>query len=890
MLWQTYSDLQRQIVEEVVSSHEQFASKTSEISSTDSIDLSAIQQIMNQKYANVNDIDILRTVFNTTLLIHRHSSQTEGIPFLKPSIAEVFKHIRVASKDTTTEGFALLSSFKNRNNEFILKTNRNSKDNSDILYEYFIGTYGLNQLRKIIPNFCYTLGIFKCNPLAVEKTERVKLPIEMCKRKGNRYYVIYERIPGKTLSDLLPSLTAKQFVSYLTQIVLSLQIAYEKIGFVHYDLHPGNIIIRPLDSPQTLEYKLSGSIYRVETDAIATFIDYGYSHFEYEGIQFGGKDIPEYAINPIVAPGGFDLHRLLCYCIYSSLRNIPVYQTALLCYKYFKTDPYEIIKSAGREDKSYLVEALDRGYIKYFFLPETDFYYRREPIQFIQWMERSQRDTFYSTTSILHTSEYPPNRFLDMYRGKLEGLKIHGKTQTQSLNTTGIDRDYKSVVVNRYKIGILTDILTAHQSSMNPDDVDMLREKIASLDQITTANTEEYTENDKRAENMFNRDLEIDPGVDVREIEIGLYNYSLDELRTRFTEMSKLREYCELYRSYSRFSGYSRYSNRVILNPEFQQRYYQYSHLYTNFTRRYSELVFNTLKTEIFPTTPESLERLQYAIHQLHNMNTSISENIFNELNNNVITAGKTLRDKFHRDPYLYPQTGAGLEFVQHQYAYRDPDVTQLVDTTISRFVKTQHQDEMQQFMKHGETDFYTKFRIWKNYVSIIADRKNSYSTALSKTYTNLRLHSDARVLDLGGVDRIVETFGVNESQIQKDVITEHFPYTDNAFHLIVVSQQLESEYQFHCLLSECNRLLRPGGAMAWIVGDASSNCCRMWWDILDGVDKSQSEIDDTTTYWSPTSLFIHDIASRTSSRHVTSGKDKDDLLWRTSVHIFQKS
>ena len=56
----------------------------------------------------------------------------------------------------------------------IIKTAKEASNNTDILYEYFIGSVGINKLRNSIPNFAYTLAIFKCNPLEIDSKKNIR--------------------------------------------------------------------------------------------------------------------------------------------------------------------------------------------------------------------------------------------------------------------------------------------------------------------------------------------------------------------------------------------------------------------------------------------------------------------------------------------------------------------------------------------------------------------------------------------------------------------------------------------------------------------------------------------------------------------------------------------
>jgi serine/threonine protein kinase len=67
------------------------------------------------------------------------------------------------------------------------------------------------------------------------------------------YYILSEEINGKTLLYLLGNLSKKELDFILQTIFFTLKCAWEKLKFVHLDLHLENIIIQTIDTPIFLE-------------------------------------------------------------------------------------------------------------------------------------------------------------------------------------------------------------------------------------------------------------------------------------------------------------------------------------------------------------------------------------------------------------------------------------------------------------------------------------------------------------------------------------------------------------------------------------------------------------------------------------------------------------
>jgi RIO-like serine/threonine protein kinase len=69
---------------------------------------------------------------------------------------------------------------------------------------------------------------------------------------SDKLYIVYEKIQGKSLYEILPELQLNDFKQILHAIFYGLFIAWNKYRFVHGDLHLSNILIRSLDCPKTI--------------------------------------------------------------------------------------------------------------------------------------------------------------------------------------------------------------------------------------------------------------------------------------------------------------------------------------------------------------------------------------------------------------------------------------------------------------------------------------------------------------------------------------------------------------------------------------------------------------------------------------------------------------
>jgi hypothetical protein len=157
----------------------------------------------------------------------------------------------------------------------------------DLTHEVFVGLLGTNKLRKYVPNFSFIYGGFSCSPPIIGSDEEVK---DFCvsQRPGQPLnYALYENVtPAVSAHDLIKRMSGEEFLNFYLQLVLALAVAHEQIRFTHFDLHDKNVLARELPSPVNILYPVQGKEYHIKTSYVATIIDYGFSSFEYQGMQF----------------------------------------------------------------------------------------------------------------------------------------------------------------------------------------------------------------------------------------------------------------------------------------------------------------------------------------------------------------------------------------------------------------------------------------------------------------------------------------------------------------------------------------------------------------------------------------------------------------------------
>ncbi len=255
----------------------------------------------------------------------------------------------------SVEGFALRGDFDRSKNTFIVKSPQDSR-NPTLLHEYIIGVYGLNQIRKIIPNFAYILGGFRCSmPVVDDETNKVSA---WC--NNNKYpidYVVYENIvPSETMKAWVTrNCNFKDWLTYYLQILYATQIAADITDYTHYDLHDENVLRRKISNSSksfAIPYKTENGTEYLITDAVATIIDYGLAHIKHKGDNFGVYDRLAWSVFPNRSFPLYDAYKFLLMSMRTMLQNnkTECFYKASQILKFFNNQesPVDIISKQGK--------------------------------------------------------------------------------------------------------------------------------------------------------------------------------------------------------------------------------------------------------------------------------------------------------------------------------------------------------------------------------------------------------------------------------------------------------------------------------------------------------------------------------------------------------------
>jgi serine/threonine protein kinase len=214
-----------------------------------------------------------------------------------------------------------MSSLNGAKDVFVIKTpkkkNKGEKED-ELLHELFVGLMGTNSMRSICPNFAYILGGFKCLPPVINPDKSIPQFCEAGRPEDYVNYVIYEKIPGKSMADFMETCKFEEFFSWYIQVVLACFLGDHHIGFTHYDLHNENVMLRgwkDLDSFAIAFPLPNGSTWHVKTNKIAMMIDFGMTHVEYDGKHYGKFGLEEFGVFSDQSRPYYDIYKLLGFCM-----------------------------------------------------------------------------------------------------------------------------------------------------------------------------------------------------------------------------------------------------------------------------------------------------------------------------------------------------------------------------------------------------------------------------------------------------------------------------------------------------------------------------------------------------------------------------------------------
>ncbi len=147
----------------------------------------------------------------------------------------------------------------------------------DMLKRDYDNALLLSQLN--CPNFMKYLGFFQCKDNINNYSKNKNLPPYFCQKDGSTNGFIFMNYFELGSLDKYKPKNINEIISIINQIFASLLLAYLTFGFIHNDLHTGNILVKKTSKPYFI-YKIKNKKIKIETHGIQIiFFDFDRSYF-----------------------------------------------------------------------------------------------------------------------------------------------------------------------------------------------------------------------------------------------------------------------------------------------------------------------------------------------------------------------------------------------------------------------------------------------------------------------------------------------------------------------------------------------------------------------------------------------------------------------------------
>lgn len=173
------------------------------------------------------------------------------------------------TNDINTRSLIMLSKLVDKG-EVVVKITKNSNFEQIKL---------INNLVKNNPNMLHTFGTLQCDENEINydtsytdskgycnsnqsQTENIKITLEIM------------RLYSNSLTKYIKKLNMLDIKQYFKQLIYAQLHIFDKIGFIHNDIHLGNILIKKKSEDEELNYIILGKKYNISTNRILIIMDY----------------------------------------------------------------------------------------------------------------------------------------------------------------------------------------------------------------------------------------------------------------------------------------------------------------------------------------------------------------------------------------------------------------------------------------------------------------------------------------------------------------------------------------------------------------------------------------------------------------------------------------
>lgn len=153
-----------------------------------------------------------------------------------------------------------------------------------------------NSLMPVVPTYDYTMAKWTYEDLEAfiwhfkqqSNNTQLDLILDRLRIVDNPVgLILMKLVRGKTIATFMPKVPDSEYVAQLTQMMLQLLLALNDlqlmVGFVHNDMHAGNVLVEELPEPVVLYYKLNNATsFNIKTKYLIRIIDFGSTRVEWE--------------------------------------------------------------------------------------------------------------------------------------------------------------------------------------------------------------------------------------------------------------------------------------------------------------------------------------------------------------------------------------------------------------------------------------------------------------------------------------------------------------------------------------------------------------------------------------------------------------------------------
>lgn len=480
----------------------------------DQISTPIVKSILTNNFNNGPDMNAVLCLFDT-LFLSTEKKKERGLYHLSINVnkwVQKMEKIDVKSSESYVYISDILSDI-----QVIIKIPKKLVFFNDIIREYFIGITEINKLRHIVPNFLYTFGAFICPTPKKDK--------KLCKGKNETAFVLYEKIPGKTIEYLLKNnkINFSDYLGMFIQLLIALEVGQKSIDFCHFDLHTGNIMAREINNIHSYIVPLNNKIYTITSEKyIPTIIDFGMTTIRHDDKIIGSYHFPEHGMMNYLLPG-VDMYKFLIYsCIYSS--GILQRQIMKLLTFYGSKEPYKIltkntIKKAQKEYASKGSFSSIATYTPIYFLewiinnPE----YKNIVKNYIKVSDRN----IYTSLNFSTTIQQYNNIFRRPLEGRENAITIINKSSI--INSSYIMSMYSNYVLTGYNSSLKSSKILEH---IKTNQIKILKHKNTMI------------QNDKNMLNLYTS-IPIPDFIIIQEYSKRILNINIKSTKKK-TEIQKL--------------------------------------------------------------------------------------------------------------------------------------------------------------------------------------------------------------------------------------------------------------------------------------------------------------------------------------------------------------